>query len=192
MIDEQLKKGDEFMTFDEPVKPTEAPTVEPTTVEPTVEPTTVEPTVEPTTAPTDAPTDAPVPTEAPTDAPTKAIVNIYDIFGNLNDTREFNIGDTFSVYTVLNAKDVNDGKIASISGSQTYTDSVVALADAVDGEGAITDLAKVFPVTGDASLGNAAISGVINFNASTPSIDNPFVFDSDDDVIIATTNHLRR
>ena len=28
---------------------------------------------------------------------------------------------------------------------------------------------------------------MIYFNASNPSIDNPFVFDSDDDVIIATT-----
>ena len=52
------------------------------------------------------------------------------------------MGETFTVYTVLNVNDINDGKIASISGSQTYTDSVVALTDAVDGEGAITDLAK--------------------------------------------------
>ena len=97
------------------------------------------------------------------------------------------MGDTFTVYTVLNANDINDGKIAAISGSQTYTDSVVALTDALDAEGAITDLAKVFPVTGDKSLGNAANPGVIYFNASNPSIDDPFVFDSNDDVIIATT-----
>ena len=171
------------MTFERP----EAPTEDRPRLRSRPSPTEAPPTEAPTELPTEAPTEAPEPTQAPTEAPAKAIVNIYDIFGNLNETKEFDIDDTFTVYTVLNASDINDGKIAAISGSQTYTDSVVALADAVDGEGAITDLAKVFPITGDKSLGNAANSGVIYFNASNPSIDDPFVFDSNDDVIIATT-----
>ena len=171
------------------VEPTtvEPTTVEPTTVEPTtVEPTTVEPTtVEPTTV---EPTTVEPTTVEPTEpAPQTAIVNIYGIDGELDESREVNLNEPFTVYTILNASNINDGKIAAISGYQTYTDSVVALHDELDAEGAIIDLDKVFPVTGEKSLGNAGESGKIYFNASTPSIDKAFVFNSDSDVVIATT-----
>ena len=163
VIDEQLKKGDEFMTFDEPVKPTEAPTEEPTTVEPTtVEPTTVEPTtVEPTTV-------------EPTTEQT-ATITIYG-FNGQSETKTFNVGDTFDVYTYLNASDLADGgKLANVNASQTYTDSVVELNS------------TAYPVLGDAVVENKDQAGKVLYIASTPSVENPFVFDSDDDVMIKTT-----
>ena len=187
-------KNDNFRMhaqYDAPVQPTEAP-AEPTDapVEPTDAP--VEPTdapVEPTTAPAE-PTDAPVePTTAPvepTDAPlTQATVHIFDIYGQETDVETYDIGQTFTVYTLLNAKDIQNGKIAALSGTQTYDPAILALADAVE-NGEIKNLTEVFPITGEKSLGNAETPGTIIFNASTPSIENPFLFNRDDSVLIKT------
>ena len=86
----------------------------------------------------------------------------------------------------MNANSINGGKIGSISGDQTYTDTVVALTDAHASDGAITDLNSMFPVTKEATMANAAESGTLYFNASTPYITNPFIFDQDNSKLIVT------
>ncbi|MBQ7217906.1 MAG: hypothetical protein IJS27_00265, partial [Ruminococcus sp.] len=152
------------------------------------EPVYVDPT-EPPVEPTDAPV---VPTQAPTEAPTEyepttATVTIYGLNGQ-SETREFHIGDTFSVYTSLNVKKSgNDVQIASAAGSQTYSDSILTLTSETDDEGLFTDTAAVFPVFGDKGMGRNSTPGMIGYNASTPSTTDAFVFDSDDDLVIVTT-----
>ena len=116
-----------------------------------------------------------------------ATVNIYDLYGNLCDTKVYNVGDTFDTYMVLNASQIQSGKIGTISGQQTYTDSVLALADGeLNANGTIKNLTQAFPITGDLSFGNASTSGIIYFNATAPEMDDAFIFDSDDDVLIRT------
>ena len=178
----------------DPPVPTEAPTVAPKPTEaPTEAPKPTEAPTEPP-KPTEAPTEAPKPTEAPTEAPKPteepaktATITIYGLNGQ-SETKEFNIGDTFTVYTSLDATLATDGgKIASIAGSQTYTDSVLSLTSAIDGEQLFIDSAAVFPVCGNQAMGRLTQPGTILYNASTPSTTNPFVFDSDDDLMLVTT-----
>ena len=140
------------------------------------------PSVQPTEAPVQ-PTSAPV---QPTYVSGKALVSIYGIDGTVADTREFNVGDTFTVYTAMNASAVNSGKIASFSCTQSYTDAVLTLADSIE-EWGFADLASVFPVTGTSTVSNATVPGLIQYNATNGSMVNPFVFDSNDDVLIKTT-----
>ena len=117
-----------------------------------------------------------------------ATVNLYDIYGNLCETREFELYNDFSVYTMVNASAFNSGKISAVAGSHTYNDSVLALADELNAKGDIKYKSDVFPVLGNNVEGNAATSGVISFEANVMSVfDDPFVFDSDDDVLIKTT-----
>ena len=171
--DDKLGKGDEFMTFKEPVKPTEAPTEAPI---PTDAPTEAPiPTDAPTEAPvpTDAPTEAPVPTEAPTEAPQYATITIYGFNGQF-ETKQVEVDKPFDVYTYLNASELADGgKIASLNASQTYTDSIISLNS------------TAYPILGSAVVENKDQSGKILYLASTP--DGAFVFNSDDDVMIKTT-----
>ena len=85
---------------------------------------------------------------------------------------------------MMNVADQNDGKIGALSGQQTYTDSVINLTDAYNGEGEVENLTAMFPITGEKSLAKADEPGTIYFNAGTP--DGAFVFDSDDDELIVT------
>ena len=72
----------------------------------------------PTEAPTSAPTESA--TEAPTFAPGKATVTVHGLNGQSN-TREFNVGDTFTVYTTLDASAASEGgKIAAINGIDVF------------------------------------------------------------------------
>ena len=65
---------------------------------------------------------------------TTATITIYGLNGQ-SETKEFNIGDSFTVYTSLNAKKSGeDVQIAAASGEQTFTDSVLTLSSAVDDE----------------------------------------------------------
>jgi cell division septation protein DedD len=187
-------------TFDKPgstPEPTKAPTQAPTQ-KPTEAPTqapTQKPTEAPTQAPTQKPTEAPTqaPTEAPTTPPTaKATVTLHGLFGQ-TETREFNVGDTFAVWTYMNTSDCLDendnpsnGKIGSFRAQQTYTQSVLTLADAYDPEdGMISDRDTMFPITGQATVANGKKTGGIYFNASTPSVSSgAFWFNSDDCVLI--------
>ncbi|MEE3492371.1 starch-binding protein, partial [Ruminococcus sp.] len=165
----------------EGAEPTEAPTDAPV------------PTEAPTDAPvpTEAPTDAPVPTEAPTEAPKpteapvgKATVIVSGLDGE-SETKEFNVGDSFTVYTTLNTSAYENGGIDAIDGSQTYTASVLSLVDEYDPEGGeILNPADMFPVTGDDMIANGKTSGKITFNASQASIKDPYRFGSDASVLI--------
>ncbi|MBQ3264856.1 MAG: hypothetical protein IJH07_03675, partial [Ruminococcus sp.] len=102
----------------------------------------------------DEPTDAPAePTDAPaepTDAPVvgdKAIVTIYGLDG-ASETKEFNVGDEFTVYTTLNTSAYENGGIGSLNGTQYYTNAILALTDEYDeDEGDILDLDAMFPIT---------------------------------------------
>ena len=54
-----------------------------------------------------------------------AVITIYG-FNGQSETMQINVGDTFDVYTYLNASDLTDsGKIAAINASQMYTDSLL-------------------------------------------------------------------
>ncbi|MBQ6413444.1 MAG: hypothetical protein IJI19_08200, partial [Ruminococcus sp.] len=118
--------------------------------------------------------------------PTTATITIYGLNGQ-SETKEFNVGETFDVYTSLNVKKSgNDIQIASASGDQNFTDSVLALTSAIDDEQLFTDSNTVFPVFGDQAMGRLRGAGWVQYNASTPSMTNAFVFDSDDDLMIVT------
>ncbi len=82
--------------------------------EPVVEPT--EPVVEPTTAPSDD----------------QLVVKIYDLEGNFSEERTFDIGDHFTVYTVLNAENIQGGYIGSLRGFQYYDEAKLEATDQVD------------------------------------------------------------
>ena len=132
------------------------------------------------------------PTQAPTDEDTRATVTIYGLNGQ-SETREFNVGDTFNVYTSLNVKKAgSDIQIASASGDQTFSDPVLTLTSDIDNEQLFTDTDTVFPVFGDAAMGRLRGTGWIQYNASTPSMTNAFVFDSNDDLVIVTNYTVTR
>ena len=120
-----------------------------------------------------------------------AEVTVYKLDGS-SETLEFSIGDTFTVYTLLNIKgSIDSGMAAAVQASQKYTSSVLELNDAVDAEGKITDTAKVFPVLGSGTLSNTKTAGIIKYSASTPYIDDGFRFDTDDSQLITTTYKVK-
>ena len=132
------------------------------------------------------------PTQAPTDEETKATITIYGLNGQ-SETREFNVGDTFNVYTSLNVKKAgSDIQIASASGDQTFSDSVLTLTSDIDNEQLFTNTYTVFPVFGDAAMGRLRGTGWVQYNASTPGINNGFIFDSNDDLVIVTNYTVTR
>ena len=147
---------------------------------------------EPTVAPTEAPTEAP---EQPTTASDKAIVYVSGQDGEV-ETKEFNVGDTFYVYTTLNASQINDGKIGSLNARQLYTNSVVKLIDEYTEEDGILDLENVFPITKYNTMASGhhtdltdddeyhdPTRGAIFYNASIPGY-RGFSFDDNDDIMI--------
>lgn len=141
---------------------------------------------EPTEPPTEAPkpTDPPTPTQPQPDQ--KATVTIYGIDGT-SQVKTFNVGDTFTVYTTLNAATAAPAGVAAVSASQTFTKSILQSTDAVDSDHAVTDVQTMFPI-----LGNAAIAKIDNglnkFNASTPQLNKGFKFDNDN-ALLAVTNY---
>ena len=169
-------------------KPTEGETEAPTEApEPTEAPTEAPvPTEAP--EPTEAPTEAPVPTEAPTEpAPQTATITIYGFDGQY-ETKEFNIDDEFTVYTTLSAADKNGHKsFASVNAKQTFSSDILALTTPMDEDNVFTDNASVFPIMGNSAMGRMSGDGLIQYNGSTPAINNGFKFDSDNDQLIVTT-----
>ena len=157
------------------------------------------------------------PTVAPTEAATqpaadKAIVTIRGLDGK-SETKEFNVDDTFTVYTTLNASEYNGGGLGSIDGRQLYTNAVLELDDAIDPDtGDILDVDDVFPITGDATISSGQYTdlaelwdeeeeddilheyerdstrGVIFYNASKSSVGygKGFLFDDNNDILIKT------
>ncbi|MBQ6498576.1 MAG: hypothetical protein IJI48_01575 [Ruminococcus sp.] len=120
-----------------------------------------------------------------------AEITIHSLDGT-TDTITANIGDEFTVYTTLNVSEsVTGGKIGSINANQKYTSSVLTLADAVDSDGLIEDVEKVFPVLGSNAMANAATKGTITYAASTPYTDKAFVFNDDTCQLITTTYKVK-
>ena len=104
-----------------------------------------------------------------------AIISIYGFNGQY-ETKSIKVGDTFDVYTYLNASDLVDkGKIAGIDAYQMYTDSTLSLNS------------TIYPIFNDNIVYNVDNIGKILYNALTPEIDYPFIFNSNDDVVIQTT-----
>ena len=123
-----------------------------------------------------------------TSAADTATITIYGLDGT-TEVKEFEVGDEFTVYSTLNVTaSVPNGMIGSIQGTQTYTASVLSPVDEISGQyGEFVDLVKVFPITGEATTANGAQAGKIVYNASNPSTDNAFKFDSDSSQLIVTT-----
>ena len=123
-----------------------------------------------------------------TGAAATATVTVYDLNGNAV-TEQYNVGEEFTVYTTLDVSaSVASGMIGSVQGTQTYTSSVLALADKVAGEyGEFVDLNTVFPITRENTIANAATAGKITYNASIPYKDKAFKFNSADSKLMVTT-----
>nr|WP_316614812.1 hypothetical protein [uncultured Ruminococcus sp.] len=128
------------------------------------------------------------PTQAPTDEATTATITIYGLNGQY-ETKEFNVGDSFTVYTSLKVQKKKSGnaiQVAAASGDQNFTDSVLTLTSNIDNEQLFTDSDTVFPVFGNKAMGRLRGEGWVQYNASTPGVNDGFVFDSDDDLVIVT------
>ena len=75
--------------------------------------------------------------------------------------------------------------IASISATQTFTDSILQSADAVDADGEVVDNEAMFPILGKAAVAKID-DGLNKFNASTPQINKGFKFDNDNALLAVT------
>lgn len=130
-------------------------------------------------------TDSSAPTEPPTEPEAKANVTIY-AFDGTSVTKTFNVGESFTVYTTFNAaKAVANGMIASVSATQTFTNSILKSTDAVDSLGIATNTKTMFPILGDSTVARIT-NGLIKYNASIPNIGKGFRFDDDNDLLIVT------
>jgi len=106
-------------------------------------------------------------------AASTATVSLYDIKGNLVETKTYSVGETIEVTVCLNTSKIST--IASLKAEQDYTNSVLTATEAS------------FPVTGSETVSNIkADEGRILFNASKPDIDAGYKFDSDDSKLIVT------
>lgn len=115
-----------------------------------------------------------------------AQITIYGLNGQ-SETKTFPVGDTFTVYTVLNTSETDgNGVIATIDAKQTYTNGVLVLNNEMDEDNLITD-AGVFPVLGSYAIGRKVSEGTVSYNASTPQLNRGFNFDSSDDLLIVTS-----
>ena len=101
-----------------------------------------------------------------------AEVTIYSRDGS-KETKSFNVGDTFKVYTTLDASASAPG-FSSVNGSQKFGTKVLALESAE------------FPVTGADTMVNDTTNGIIKYAASTPSTTNPFIFAENSQLITTT------
>jgi len=120
-----------------------------------------------------------------------AEVTVYSLDGT-SETMNFNIGDEFTVYTTLDASaSAPNGMISSINASQKYTSSILTLTDAVDKDGLIDDVEKVFPVLGDSAMANAGSKGIIKYAAINPSTTKAFQFNDETCQLITTTYKVK-
>ncbi len=116
-----------------------------------------------------------------------AVVNLYDINGNLKETKEFIVGDEFNVYISLNCSNILDGYIGALKGTQSFTSSVISEIDEIDDEDIFEDLDEMLPTTKDRSLASLKKDGKVTYNASTPYLgNNAFGFTSDDSLLMVT------
>lgn len=122
--------------------------------------------------------------EDPRPAIDHAEITVYSLDGR-KVTKNFKIGDTFTVYTTLDVtSSIANGMISSIQGTQKYTKSVLNLVDSVDASGMITDTAKVFPTTKSSTQAVATVDGTIKYSVATA---NGFAFNSATSQLITTT-----
>ena len=134
--------------------------------------------------PTEPEPTQPEPTQPPTN---KAVVTIYGIDGS-SKVKEFRVGDTFTVYTTFDASQINVHGIGSISGSQTFTESVLSATDETDALSAVVDTEGMFPILGESTVASI-IDGEIKYNASTPGVNKGFVFDSSTSSLLLITHY---
>ena len=100
------------------------------------------------------------------------------------------VGETFTAYTYLNVSQIGDGKVASFTGSQSYTDTVLQLADSFDDDegtynyGMVDDMEAMFPICGSGNtIANAGESGIIYYNSSAP---RGYKYNTDTSALIVT------
>ena len=115
-----------------------------------------------------------------------AVVNIYSL-GEKISTKAFNVGDTFTVFTSLDLAEINGGNVASFAGTQTFDPSVLSLADEMDEYGMIINSAEMLPVAGSFAMAAYDGEGTLKFNASNPSLNDGFVFNSPDSYLLIST-----
>ena len=90
-----------------------------------------------------------------------AVVTVTGLNGE-SQSMTFQVGDTFTVYTMLNTSAIDEGRISSVHAIQSYNSEVLALADAYDEEeGEILDLNTMFPITKGDTVANGKLSGEI-------------------------------
>ena len=118
----------------------------------------------------------------PTD---KAIITLYALDGEC-ETKEFNVGDEFTVYTVLDSSANDNGRISTVQGEQYYTNELLRRMDMLDEDDNIADKDSVFPVMREKAFGSDRYEGVLFFNGANGSYTDPFVFDSDSSKLIVT------
>ena len=103
--------------------------------------------------------------------------------GTVSET--YKVGETFTVWTVLNAKDINDGIMGSLKGQQDYDSAYLELADEYASDGMIKDLEAMFPITKNTTIANGKKIGHIHYNASIPGYAGfSAPFDSDESYMI--------
>ncbi|MBQ6499076.1 MAG: hypothetical protein IJI48_04170, partial [Ruminococcus sp.] len=141
--------------------------------------TTATEATEPVTEATQPATTEPVPAD-------KAVVTLYALDGTF-ETKTFDIGDEFTVYTMLNSSANDDGKISTVAGEQYYTKEILKRMDALDDEDLIDDVETVFPILSQANvIGNGMDEGALYFSGSNASKKKPYMFDNDSCKLVVT------
>ena len=115
-----------------------------------------------------------------------AVVNIYSM-GEIISTKAFDVGDTFTVCTSLDLAGINDGNVSGFAGSQTFDPSVLSLIDETDEYGLIKDASAMLPVAGSFAMAAYDGEGTLKFNASNPSLNDGFVFNSPKSYLLIST-----
>ena len=123
----------------------------------------------------------------PTPAIDHAEVRLRSLDGSV-ETKSFNVGDTFNVYTTLDASTVNGGLMGSVNGVQRYTSGILELADSKDEDGYLTDTNKVFPVMKDSAMAIAKNAGSVKYVGSSTS---GFLFNNARAQLLVTTYRVK-
>ena len=74
------------------------------------------------------------------------------------ETKAFNIGDTFSVYSVLNTKNICSGYVGSLTGTMAFDQALVGMTNATDEDDVLIDTAPAFPVLDEFEVANHLVA----------------------------------
>ena len=111
-------------------------------------------------------------------------VTAKDIKGG-SVSQTYSVGETFTVWTVLNCAEINDGVMGSLKGEQDYDSAYLQLVDEYGSDGMISDLDSMFPITKSTTVANGKKIGFIHYNASTPGYSGfSAPFNSDESYLI--------